>query len=65
VKTNGIPCDASKLELELMPDHSVRIILRCASAYEAGLLYEDISEKAQTGVLLFEFHVTKVTNEKV
>lgn len=55
---NGILCDASHLVLELMPDHSVRISLRCDSAYEAGVLYEDIADKAREGALCLTFQVT-------
>lgn len=50
-------CNASKLELDLMPDHRVVITLRCDTAYEAAVLYEDINEAAQKGSLALEFVV--------
>ena len=50
-------CNASKLELDLMPDHRVVITLRCDTAYEAAVLYEDISECSKTGSLALQFVV--------
>lgn len=52
-------CNASKLELELMPDHRVVITLRCDTAYEAAVLFEEINETSQTGSLALEFVVGK------
>lgn len=54
-------CNASKLELELMPDHRVIITLRCDTAYEAAVLFEDISETSQKGGVSLEFEVGKRT----
>lgn len=55
--------NASKLELDLMPDHRVIITLRCDTAYEAAVLFEDISETTQKGSLSMEFVVSKRTVE--
>lgn len=52
-------CNASKLELELMPDHTVVITLRCDTAYEAAVLFEDINESAAAGTLSLDFVVAK------
>jgi hypothetical protein len=51
--------NASKLELDLMPDHRVVITLRCDTAYEAAVLYEDICETARAGTLHLDFVVEK------
>lgn len=50
-------CNASKLELDLMPDHRVVITLRCDTAYEAAVLYQELSETTQEGSLSLEFVV--------
>lgn len=63
LNANGIDCAADKLELALMPDHSVHVIIRCGNAYEAGVLFEDIGEVARKGTLALNFVVTKVTEE--
>ncbi len=63
ILTDGMKCAASKLELDLMPDHTVRITLRCNSAYEASVLFDDISQKAQGGFLVLDFGVTKIREE--
>jgi hypothetical protein len=47
--------NASKLELDLMPDHRVVITLRCDTA----VLYEDICETARAGTLHLDFVVEK------
>lgn len=52
-------CNASKLELELMPDHRVIVTLRCDTAYEAAVLFEDLSEASQAGSLHLDFVVGK------
>ena len=54
-------CNANKLELDLMPDHRVVITLHCDTAYEAAVLFEDISESSQNGKLDLEFVVSKRT----
>lgn len=61
--SNGIEGAASRMELDLMPDHSVRITIRCDSAMEAGVLFEDISETAKGGSLNLSFGVTKIRVE--
>lgn len=53
-------CAAKTLELELMPDHSVIITLRCADAYEAAILYEDIHEHLKEGLLQIEVDVKMI-----
>lgn len=63
IESDGMVGAASKLELELMPNHSIRITIRCDSAMEAGVLYEDISETAKTGSLRLAFGVTKIITE--
>jgi hypothetical protein len=50
-------CSASKLELDLMPDHRVVVTIRCRDAYEAAVLFEDVSQAAQSGSLVLEFEV--------
>lgn len=49
--------NASKLELDLMPDHRVVITLRCDSAYEAATTFEEINEAAQSGSISMSFVV--------
>ena len=44
-----------QLELDLMPDHSVRITVRLRSAYEAAIFYEDMAEAARSGSLILDF----------
>lgn len=60
---SGINCQASQLLLDLMPDHSVRITLQCASAMEAGILYQDISESAHKGSIRLLFGITRISAE--
>lgn len=55
---------AYRLEIELMPDHSVRLILRCESAYEASVLYHDLAEKARDGSLVVDFGAMAVREER-
>lgn len=61
IETNGVDCAASKFEIDLMPDHSVRITLRCNSAYEAALLFDEIDQATKTGALSMSFQVEKRT----
>ena len=61
---NKTEAAASRLELDLMPDHSVRLTLRCNSAYEAAVLYEDLTEKARSGSLVIDFGTTKLRETK-
>lgn len=56
-------CNATKLELDLMPDHSVIITLRCDTAYEAAVLFEDLNEGAKTGSLHLDFVVKRTRVE--
>lgn len=63
ILTDGMKCAASKLEMDLMPDHSVRITLRCASAYEASVLYDDLTQRARGGSLVLDFGVTKISEQ--
>jgi len=51
---------ASRFEIELMPDHSVRITLRCASAYEAAILFDEVSTAAKSGLLAMSFQTKNV-----
>lgn len=38
-----------------MPDHSVVIRIRCDSAYEAAVVFEDLSEASQKGQVTVSF----------
>lgn len=48
----------STLELDLMPDHSVVIRIKCDSAYEAAIVFEDLSEASQTGSVCVKFETS-------
>jgi len=63
MNVGGIEGAASRLELDLMPDHSVRITIRCDSAMEAGVMFEDIAEQARKGSLSLSFAFTKIRTE--
>lgn len=51
-------CNADTVEMDLMPNHSIRLTIQCASAYEAAIFYEGMSEAAKEGSLVLEFEVT-------
>lgn len=48
----------STLELDLMPDYSVVIRIRCDSAYEAAVFYEDLSERSQEGGIVLRLETS-------
>lgn len=54
---------ARQMVVDLMPDHTVRVIFRCDSAYEAAILYDDILEKARTGSVVLSMG-TKIVREE-
>lgn len=52
------------LEIELMPDHSVRITARFKTAYEAAIAYEELSGRARTGSLKLSMRLGEVLEER-
>ena len=52
------------LEIELMPDHSVRITSRYKTAYEAAIAYDEIATAARTGKLKLSFGLGAVLEEE-
>jgi hypothetical protein len=57
-----VKCAARRLEIELAPDNSVRIILRCDAAYEAAVLFDTIASSARNeGVVFLEFDAVERT----
>ena len=51
------------LEIELMPDQSVRLTMRYASAYEAAIAYDEISAASKTGRLKINFNLGELLEE--
>lgn len=51
--------DGETLELDLMPNHSIVLTLRYDNAYEAAVVYQDLSEACQAGTFNIEFEVTR------
>lgn len=51
------------LEIELMPDNSVRLTMRYKSAYEAAIAYEEMTTVARTGKLKINFGLGEVFEE--
>ena len=51
------------LEIELMPDNSVRLTARYKTPYEAAIAFEEITEQARKGTLRMNFRLGEVLEE--
>jgi hypothetical protein len=52
------------LEIELLPDNSVSLTMRYASAYEAAIAYDEISTAAKTGKLRVNFGLGEILEQE-
>jgi hypothetical protein len=53
-------CNASRLEIDLMPNNRIVLTLRCDSSYEAAVMYDEIKEAAKKGNLNLDFVVKNI-----
>ena len=52
------------LEIELLPDNSVSLVMRYATAYEAAIAYEEIVTAAKTGKVKLNFNLGEVLEQE-
>lgn len=54
---------AKDIDIELTPDHSVRITAKFATAYEAAIAFDEIKSAAETGLLRLKFRTGEILEE--
>lgn len=57
-------CAAKRIGISLTRNNSVQITLECKTAYEAAILYDDITSECREGRIYLKFEVSKITIDR-
>lgn len=63
IGASSIECAADRMTLELLPGNKIMFTIECPGAYEAGVLFQDISDQARKGTLRLAFKIADMRDE--